>query len=497
MGDTLVSQDESGEHRIWSFPSSGPRLERMIPPRRNAPPDAYAEASGRWLFDEYFRDRRVQLTDLRGLPGTRALELRRSGFWGAMHGWDFGPGGDWFVLTTEEGSRLTFWPVGRSHPSVMDGYPGVDRPLAFSPDSRWLAATAWQPLPIHLAEGRRLDVQLWALPGTGHEGVRTLAPDGAIGVAFDPQGRFLVRLGAPRDPNPPHPVRGLHLLPLDGSPLQEVPESTDLENLSYAVAVSPSGRRVATACFFARTAERQLHVWDLDTGQQHAFDLPASALPDIGSRYQKSVTALHFESDSTLYTAGDGGLRRWDLDTGSHELVWAPEPPRPITMSMSADGRMALTGPAPFLDAECRSVAIHDLATNEHRELPEFGTCVRALALDPSGLVAATGDVDGAIRVGRLSGDAPHLLYGHEAPVQRVALSPDLEWVASTAEDDTLRLWPMPDLDQPPLHVLPHEELVAQLRSLTNIRAVRDPEDSTGWRITLDPFPGWEEVPGW
>jgi hypothetical protein len=78
-----------------------------------------------------------------------------------------------------------------------------------------------------------------------------------------------------------------------------------------------------------------------------------------------------------------------------------------------------------------------------------------------------------------------------------VAVSSDLRWIASAGEDETLRLWPMPDLDKPPLHTLPHDELVAKLRSFTNIRAVRDPEAPNGWKIELDPFPGWAEVPEW
>ena len=79
----------------------------------------------------------------------------------------------------------------------------------------------------------------------------------------------------------------------------------------------------------------------------------------------------------------------------------------------------------------------------------------------------------------------------------KVAISPDLRWVASAGEDGTLRLWPMPDLSKPPLHTLPHDELLAKLHSLTNLRAVRDPASDTGWTIELGPFPGWETVPTW
>ena len=54
-----------------------------------------------------------------------------------------------------------------------------------------------------------------------------------------------------------------------------------------------------------------------------------------------------------------------------------------------------------------------------------------------------------------------------------------------------------PDLDKPPLHTLPHDELIAKLHSLTNLRAVRDAGDPTGWKIDVGPFPGWAEVPTW
>jgi hypothetical protein len=55
----------------------------------------------------------------------------------------------------------------------------------------------------------------------------------------------------------------------------------------------------------------------------------------------------------------------------------------------------------------------------------------------------------------------------------------------------------MPDLDKAPIHTLPHDELIAKLHTLTNLRAVRDEDAPSGWKLEVGPFPGWAEVPEW
>ena len=88
-------------------------------------------------------------------------------------------------------------------------------------------------------------------------------------------------------------------------------------------------------------------------------------------------------------------------------------------------------------------------------------------------------------------------MYGHSLGVTGIAVSPDGRWIASGSDDDTIRLWPMPDLSAPPLHTLPYDELLAKLRTLTNLRVVPKPGSGTGYGIEPGPFPGWKTVPTW
>jgi WD40 repeat protein len=98
--------------------------------------------------------------------------------------------------------------------------------------------------------------------------------------------------------------------------------------------------------------------------------------------------------------------------------------------------------------------------------------------------------------VGRTDGSEPHLLLGGGGRVRTLAFSPDGRWLASTAGSE-VRLWPVPHVSKPPLHIWPLEALLAKLGALTNVRVVEDAAASTGYHVYLVPFPGWRDVPTW
>ncbi|MGE5345770.1 MAG: hypothetical protein ACM3JH_07435, partial [Acidithiobacillales bacterium] len=476
-GNEIVTLNSAKELRVWTLgPGKAPRVEDFPAPAGADPPFGLSD---RWLVTRL--EQAAGLLRRGSWSAARPLVLRRDVGWyaarAALH-----PAGDWLVASTDQYSRLTFWPLRTPRSLVVDGFKNDHRLLAFSPDGRWLA-TSWPDEPV----------RLWPLT-PGSTTPRTLAIPGLTSylraLAFDPRGRFLFCVGS-----------SLWIVPLDGRPPLELSGFTRVPWILGA-AVSPSGRSVAAA-YGSGEGDRTLRVWDLETGASRAYDLPQPPRPadPSVSRFDPTggIDSLAFEGESTLWSAGYGGVRRWDLATGRQEIVvgtgenWAD-------MAIMPDKGVAVTVRVnEELTGSAGPASLNDLARRTARELPEFGTHVNSADLDPTARVLVTTDADGIIRVGRISPDGngePHLLVGHKGGAAAV-VSPDLKWIASSGADHTLRLWPMPDLDKPPLHTLPHAELVAKLKSLTNFRAVRDAKSPTGWKIEVGPFPGWKNVPEW
>jgi len=267
------------------------------------------------------------------------------------------------------------------------------------------------------------------------------------------------------------------VLPFDDGPGRELVGFTER---ILAVAVGPQGRLVAAG---SARKEPFVRVWDLESG--------AMRLLDAGDG--KNAGYLEFTGDGDLWVGnGTPMLRRWSL--GGTQ----PRIQEEIGLeSLESDGAQ-LCG----INLQNRQVLfrqddklwIQNIDTDKSRELTSHSlpeTC----SWQNNGKIIVSTDGRGGIRVGTAAGDDAHLLTGYE--YGDVVVSPDGRWVASGGLDNEIRLWPMPDLSKPPLHTLPRSELIAKLKTLTNLRAVRDEDSPTGWKIDVGPFPGWETVPTW
>jgi WD40 repeat protein len=266
------------------------------------------------------------------------------------------------------------------------------------------------------------------------------------------------------------------------------------------VAIDREARRVAALPFDPSVLglpQIVLRVWDLPSRKESRY-----SLAHVGPR-TTWFPALAFARDGSLLVAWTRlGVVRLTLPTDpagtvTSETVYAADR---CTFASTPDGRYLLIAashrPGTEMMLDLDELLLADLEAGTSRPINTHGAHISSLAIEPSGRVIMTGDTRGVVRVGLATGEKPHLLLDGSSAVHAVALSRDGRFVASASEEGA-RLWPMPDLTKPPLHTLPHDELIAKLKTLTNLRAVRDEESSTGWKIEVGPFPGWETVPEW
>jgi WD40 repeat protein len=464
MEAVSIDSEKLGESWVWSVDTDEPRSLRRVKL-------GLVFDTGGWEWDSP-RPRLVKSgPDLKtrlwpvGVPAdAEPLELKR-GKDGILWEPSFHPDGDWLVTASHNG--MAAWPLARPYASIIRRHDQVLYGLVFGPQGDWVASSSMDGT-----------VKLWPLIGEAPAKGRVLhAPPERpqmLDLAVSPSGdRLLVGAG----------WSGAQLISIEGGEPRIFP---GFESQVWGVAFSPDGRLVAAVGGEWEPREKKIRVWDAASGEE---------VVALGPNENLRPFDLAFIDEDHILSGGNTGLMKWNLETRDHEMVF--EDPA-FRWAVSADRRRVVAVNQPDVNQiwGWRAVLL-DLESGRQTLLETHGNQIRNAALSPTGDIVVTGDSQGIIRVGPATGDEPHLLFGHDQVVEAVAIDPLGRWIASTGEDTTVRLWPMPDLSKPPLHTLPHDELIAKLKTLTNLRVVRDEQSATGWKLTHDPFPGWETVPEW
>jgi len=484
----VVTGDGTGEVRIWGVDAA--RLERTLKSSAGAstialgPEGRFLATSPTWstmplppwlfLFD-LASPREAEPAPLLAPSLLAVLEM------------EFSPDGAW--LTTVGNGVVILWNLTCARSIVLDRQESPYRNVAFTPDgdvlgisgASWLRKWSLSPTADHGV------MELWSRPGAAIDSDLHVSPDGRFAVVTE---RFAGTIFA---------------VPLDGTQVStyELKSAPGERLWTVPLDLDPSGRSVAvTIGHPSDPAANELRILDLATGEARSLDTQPDGdegCEDPGSGNQGLAVPVWLP-DGRLITDGDAGLRLWDLASGTSRLLRPCRKAHPslsLNLYATPDSSRVLRLDPAFKAGETSSLSMFDLASGETSEITAHGNRLFSCGLDVSGTILVTASSDGVIRVGSLAGGEPHLLFGHGGAVLSVAVSPDAHSIASASEDGTIRLWPMPDLSRPPLHTLPHDELIAKLKSLTNLRVVRDEESSTGWKVEIGPFPGWAEVPEW
>ena len=457
--ETAVQDEGNWITWVWDLSGNSPRFLRRF--------DLGGTGWGDWRWDTVGRQvarwgpdmEKVSIWSMDAQPDAEPLMLNR-GDNQQMNNISFNPRGGW--LATADMTGLAVWPFARRYPQVIQPQAGQMRGLAFDPVGRWLVASTHEGV-----------VKLWPLEGDPPSQGRTLG-FGNVALAVSPDGDRILAGAQGGD--------GVNLFYTDGRASTNLPRPV---GEIWSVAFTPDGRHAAGVGGQFNPTERVIVVWDMASEE-------VVKVLDVGER--PGVGDLQFTGDGSLLSMSESGLYRWDVETGERELLY---PGDIFRFSSDASGRHVVVLEREDASDLWGEAFLLDVDSGDARHLEGFGEDVASVAIDPTGTFGVTGHRNGEVRVGTLNDNEPHLLLGHETAVTLVAIDPLGRWVASGSDDKTIRLWPMPDLSKPPLHTLPREELIAKLKTLTNLRVVRDPESATGWKLTHDPFPGWETVPTW
>ncbi len=451
-----------GSLLVWRrpFTSAAPGREIRLPDSlfRIA-----TDRSARWVALST-TSRHAELWDLAAPADALPMALRRGMATGAGFA-SFHPDGTWIAVS--DGGDFTLRPLVSQLPRVLSGHTGGINATAFAPDGQYVVSL-----------GKDLDMRLWPLTGDPPAASRLLlsrrdglsflqdlatVPDGSFWAVSSSSGQLaLVR-----------PEGGARTMRAFSGEI-------------YGVATSPDGRRVAVGGTIAE--EARVKVLDVVSGRE-------IAVLDAGDRVP--IISLAFLPDGTLATGSSAGVRVWGIDGGTYRSLWAPS--KSDRQGMVQWIRSCATERVVFGygTAASGTAYVADARSGSVRRLETHGDLVFSVAIDRTGSIVATGSSDGIVRVGPASGESPHLLIGHTSQVRSLAISPAGDKIASGSDDTTVRLWPMPDLTKPPAQTLPLPQLLAKLKSQTNLRVVADAGAPGGYRLEAGPFPGWAVVPEW
>ncbi|MBD2184071.1 serine/threonine protein kinase [Planktothrix sp. FACHB-1355] len=190
-----------------------------------------------------------------------------------------------------------------------------------------------------------------------------------------------------------------------------------------AIAFSPDGQTLASA-----SADNTIKLWDVSTGKLlHTL---------IG--HSGWVSSVAFSPDGQTIASGsyDHTIKIWDAKTGELRQTLIGHYSWVFAVAFSPDGQTIASG---SFDNTIK--LWNPLSGQQKQTLTGHSLRVRSLAFSPDGNLLVSGTGEGTIELWNvMTGQIENTLTGHEDAVTAIAFSPDGKKIASSG-DSNIKIW--------------------------------------------------------